>query len=82
MVMTGAPVFASLLALWGFWALLVVGTAAGELGPRAAAAFVLVWIGGRFASGYLLYGFLFAPFVAILDIALVFAIFKGDVRLR
>jgi hypothetical protein len=37
---------------------------------------------GRLASGYLLYGFLFAPFVAILDIALVFAIFTGDVRLR
>jgi len=82
MLIFGSPVIASLLALWGFWALLVAGIAVSELSPRAATAFVILWIAGRLASGYLLYGFLFAPFVAILDIALVFAIFKGDVRLR
>jgi len=36
---------------------------------------------GRIAAGFVLYGLLFAPYVAILDVALVFAIFKGDVRL-
>ena len=48
---------------------------------RGTIVFIVLWILGRIASGYLLYGLLFAPYLAVLDIALVVTIFKGDVRL-
>jgi hypothetical protein len=39
-------------------------------------------VAGRVVSGYFQYGLLFALDLAVLDIALVFLIFKGDVKLR
>ena len=70
------------IAFWGFWVLLIVGWLRGDLDVRSMAVFLALWLAGRVGTGFVLYGLLFAPYVAILDIALVFAIFKGDVRLR
>ena len=78
----GAPVIGAFIAWWGFWALLVVGWMAGELDARRTALFIGLWVVGRVALEYFQYGLLFLPYLAVLDIALVFLIFKGDVRLR
>jgi hypothetical protein len=74
--------FAALVAHVGFWLLLVYGWFWDEVGPRGVAVFVVLWLAGRLAAGYLPFGNgLFPSYVALLDIALVFIIFKGDVRL-
>ena len=81
----GGPAIGDVIAWWGFWALLILGWIIGELDVRRTAVFVGLWVVGRVASGYFFYGWMFTPFtpyVAILDIALVFIIFKGDVRLN
>ena len=69
------------LALWGFWVLLAAGWMLDELHLKGTAVFVLLWLGGFLGAGFVLQGMLFTPYVAALDIALVLAIFKGDVRL-
>jgi hypothetical protein len=73
--------FAS-VAVWGFWILLALGWWLGELQLRGTAVFVALWLAAFFGSGLVLGGVLFLPVVAVLDIALVFAVFKGDVKLR
>jgi len=70
----------ALIALWGFWVLLAIGMARGELGMRSAAIFTMLWLVGFLGGRYVLNGQLFVPYVAVLDIVLVLAIFKGDVR--
>jgi hypothetical protein len=75
------------LATWvahaAFWALLAIGWFSDELGVRGVAVFVLLWLAGFFGLPYLPEGgLLVAPYVAVVDIALVFAIFKGDVAFR
>jgi|RhiMethySRZTD1v2_1073278.scaffolds.fasta_scaffold2177739_2 hypothetical protein len=80
--MFSAPTIGALVASWGFWALLLVGWMAGELDARRTALFIGLWVVGRVALEYFQYGLLFLPYLAVLDIALVFLIFKGDVRLR
>jgi hypothetical protein len=80
----GSQVVANFIAFWIFWVLLPYGYAVGELSPKQIAVFLLLWIGGRVGLAYLPWmpaASLFSPYVAVLDIALVFAIFKGDVRL-
>jgi hypothetical protein len=80
----GSPAIAAFIAFWAFWILLAYGYALGELSPKQIAVFLLFWIGGRVGLAYLTWAAapaLFYPYVAILDIALVFAVFKGDVRL-
>ena len=65
------------------WTLLACGWFSEEPGLRGTAVFVGLWLMGLFGFRVLPYGdALFAPFVAVLDIALVFAIFKGDVGPR
>ncbi len=66
-----------------FWVLLVRGTATDGLSRRGAGIFALLWL-----AGFLLLpriAWWTGPFVtswtAILDVVLVFVIFKGDVRL-
>jgi hypothetical protein len=65
-----------------FAALVVYGVALGELSIRRSAAVVLFWLAGYAGQAYVPYGsMLFSSYVAVLDITLVFLIFKGDVRL-
>ncbi len=78
----GSAGVAGWIAQIAFWVLLPYGWLCDELGARGVALFFLLWIGGLFGLPFLPYGgFLFSPFVAVLDVALVFIIFKGDVRL-
>jgi hypothetical protein len=78
----GSPAVAALVAHVTFWVLILYGLAVGELPAKAIALFLLFWLAGRFGLPYLSYGAaMFPSFVAVLDIALVFIIFKGDVRL-
>ncbi len=79
--MVGTPLIATFAALWGFWVLLAIGWVRGDVRAGVGAVFVLLWLAGYFGSRYVLHGFLFAPYVAVLDVALVFVVFKGDVRL-
>jgi hypothetical protein len=66
-----------------FWALLAIGWFSDELGWRGIATVLVLWVTGYFALPHVPNGnALFAPFVAVLDIALVFAAFKGDIALR
>ena len=74
-------VFAS-VAVCGFWVLLGAGWYLGELHLKGIVTFVALWIAGLFLSRLVLNGTLFLPYVAVLDIVLVLAVFKGDVTLR
>ncbi len=73
---------AALIAHLCFWVLLPYGWFFEEIGPRGLAVFPGVWLGGYVGLPLLPSGaLLFSSWVAVLDIALVFMIFKGDVRL-
>jgi hypothetical protein len=73
---------AALIAHVGFWVLLAYGWFWEEVGPRAIAVFLLLWLGGMFALRMIAQGeAIFSSYVALLDVALVLMIFKGDVRL-
>jgi hypothetical protein len=73
---------AALIAHAAFWAVMLCGWWLGELRARATAVFLSLWITAyavcQFAPRVQAF---FAPVVAILAIALVFKVFKGDVRL-
>ena len=78
----GSPAVAAFIAQVAFWTLVVYGVAVGELKAKVVTAFVLAWLGGRFGLPYVPYGAaMFSSFVVVLDIALAFVIFKGDIRL-
>lgn len=70
------------VASWGFWILLVAGWMLGELHFKGTVVFLLLWAAVFAGSTWLFPAPLFVPLLALLDIALVFAIFKGDVALR
>ena len=73
---------AALIAHVGFWLPLAYGWFWEEVGPRGIALFLLLWVGGMFGLRLVPYGDgMFSSFVALLDIALVFIIFKGELRL-
>lgn len=71
------------VARGGFWLLLIYGLAWGEVSPRALGLFVGAWVACFFAQSFLPTNgdLLFTALVALLDVALVFVVFKGDVRL-
>ena len=80
----GSPAVAAWIAHLAFWALLAYGLVVQELTPRRLVVFLLLWLGGLLGLSYAPYGpvrAMFSSFVAVLDIALVFTIFRGDVRL-
>ena len=78
----GSAGIAAWIAHLAFWGLLLYGWTRHELGARAIAVFLLIWIAGLYGLPHIPFGeALFSSFVAILDIALVFLIFKADVRL-
>jgi hypothetical protein len=81
----GSPAIAAFVGFWAFWVLLVYGYIVDELSVKRVVTFLALWIAGRIVLAYmpgLVAPSLFSPYVAILDIALVFLIFKGDVRLN
>jgi hypothetical protein len=80
----GSPAVAAWIAHLVFWALLVYGFVVRELHRKWLVVFLLLWLGGLVGLPYAPYEparAMFSSFVAVLDIALVFMIFKGDVRL-
>lgn len=73
---------AALAAHGAFWLLLAYGWLWGEIGPRGVLVFLLLWTAGLTGLRLVPLGeAMFPSFVAMLDLALVFIIFKGDVRL-
>ena len=69
------------IALVGFWVLLLYGWAFDELNAWGITIFIAVWCLARFGLPLLGSAEFFITVVALLDIALVFIIFKGDVPL-
>jgi hypothetical protein len=70
------------VALWGFWILLGGGRMVGELGRKGVTIALLLWLAGFAGSRFAASGMLFTPYVAVLEIGLVIAVFKGDVILQ
>jgi hypothetical protein len=80
----GSPAIAAWIAHLAFWGLMLCGWALGELNLKRLAIFLLLWLAGRMGLPHAPYEparAMFSSFVAVLDIALVFMIFKGDVWL-
>ena len=76
----GSPAIAALIAHCAFWALLAYGCLWEEIKGRGLAVFLMLWVLGLYGLPYLPYSAaLFSSYVAVLDIALVFVVFKGDV---
>lgn len=81
----GSAAIATWVAHIAFWTLIAYGWAVRELTIRSVAIFMGFWVAGCVGLPYVPYEparAMFSSFVAVLDIALVFAIFKGDVRLN
>lgn len=73
---------AALMAHFAFWLLLPYGWFWEELSGRGVVLFLALWAAGFYGLPFVPYGDgVFSSYVAILDIALVFMIFKGDVKL-
>ena len=73
--------FPLIIAHFLFWALLLIG--ASEMGWRSRMIYVVLWLIGYAATSWLTTGSLiFLSYVALLDIALVFHVFQGDIQLR
>jgi hypothetical protein len=80
----GSPAIAAWLAHLAFWGLLCFGLAFADLSLKRLAMFLSLWCAGLVGLPYAPYEparTMFSSYVAILDIALVFTIFKDDVRL-
>ncbi len=78
----GSPLIAGWIAHLAFWLLVIWGNISGELRTKVAATFLILWLAGMFGLPRVPYGAgLVTPLVAVLDVALVFIVFKGDVRL-
>jgi hypothetical protein len=80
----GSAAIASWVAHVAFWILILYGYLIDELTGVRVALFILLWCVGLFGLSHVPYGparAMFPSFVAILDIALVFIVFKGDLRI-
>ena len=78
----GSPAVAGLVGHLVFWILVLSGWATETLSPRATVVLALLWIVPFFCRGFVPSAApFFSPYVAVLDIVLVFVLFKGDVRL-
>lgn len=78
----GSPAIASWIAHVAFWGLLAYGFALGELSLKRLAIFLILWLTGLIGLSQIPYDparAMFPSYVALLDIALVFTIFKADV---
>jgi len=81
--MVGLPFVFTVLAQVVFWTLLVIGIVGGSLNRVSASVFVSLWLIGYIVLPRITWwtGAFFTPWVAILDIALVFVVDHGDVKL-
>ena len=78
----GSPLIAGWIAHLAFWCLVLWGVMSGEVRISLAAIFLILWIAAMFVLPHLPYvAGLGTSLVAVLDVALVFIVFKGDVRL-
>lgn len=75
----GSITIAGWIAVAGFWVLLVYGWFWDELSPTSIGVFIGLWLVARYGLAYFGAAGFFITCVAILDIVLVFIIFKGDV---
>ena len=80
----GSQGIAAWVAQIAFWVLIARGTIYGDLRKAVAAIFVLLWLAGYVGLPRIAWwaGSLVTSYVAMLDIVLVFIVFKGDVRLN
>lgn len=83
--MFGTPGIAGLAAHACFWVLLVYGRAIDRLRWTHIVVFLALWLAARFAFAYAFHPWMAQALtitaVAVLDIALVFMVVRGDVRL-
>ena len=78
--MFGSPQVGWWIAQFAFWAL--IGLAARDGRWRTIGVFLVLWIAGYIASGQIAaLTLFFMPYVAVLDIALVFIVLRRDIRL-
>ena len=78
----GSAAIGGTLAQLAFWILVVWGYFSGDIRVRGLVIAIALWLVGNYALPYVTYGAaLITTYVAVLDIALVLLIFKGDVRL-
>ena len=78
----GSPGVAAWIAHVSFWVLVGRGWMSGDLGIRGMTIALALWLTAYIGLPFLPYGAALVPsFVAVVDIALVFVIFKGDVRI-
>jgi hypothetical protein len=79
----GSPLVAGVVAQLAFWLLLIWAVVIGEIGWRGAGLFCGLWLAGYLGLPRIAWwtGGFVTTWVAVLDIALVFYVFKGDVKL-
>lgn len=77
--MVGSAGIGTAIAHVVFWVLTVRAWIAA--GPRTAAIFVGLWLAGYVGLPLVGGGLFFASWVAVLDIAIVLVVFKGDAPL-
>ena len=78
----GSPAVGRWIAQAVFWGCLTLGYVCDELSVGRSTVFLFLWLAGLLGLSYAPYGSaLFSPYVAVLDIALVFLVVKGDVKL-
>jgi hypothetical protein len=78
--MIGSPLVGWWIAHVAFWVLLAMAVRAARW--RTVAVFIVLWVVGYVATGQIpALSLFFMPFVAVLDIALVFIVLRRDIRL-
>lgn len=76
--MIGSAGIAAAIAHVAFW--LLLARAWVERGTRTAAIFLALWVTAAIGLPRIEASLFFPSYVAVLDIALVFVVFKGDVQ--
>jgi hypothetical protein len=78
----GSAAAAAWIGHFVYWVLIIWGVATESLSVRAFVVFLLLWLVPFFTLDYFPAAApFFSPYVAVLDIVLVFLLFRGDVRL-
>lgn len=77
--MVGSAGIAAAIAHLAFWLLLLRLWI--ESGARPVVVFAALWLAGYLALPLVGASLFFVPYVAVLDIALVLMVFKGDVQI-